>query len=794
MKKVLLTIIVLSISYGKLTAQESRKERKAEKAFDAYFELPREAIFLHLNKDTYVAGEEIWFKGYVYDRQKNTPFKETSNVYVGIYDSIGKQINKKLYLAKGGYLQGNIPVDSSFVSGSYYIKAATNWMKNFKEDDAYVQKIKILYKQPLAMIAPEAPQYDLQFLPEGGNLIADVPNSIGVKAIDEQGYGVAIESGVVRDESGNEVARFDNSILGLDKFTMIPGFGKRYKATVTFANKKELTVPLPAALARGINIRLNNDLRDKVIITLGANKATRRAIKGKRFYLLVHRDGIARKIDLTFDDSKLTNSFTIERKLLNTGINIVTLFDENAKPILERLLFNARGIVPQNVDVAHTAQVHDSLRLSVQLQAKGKHNLSISVLPEETISYMHKDNILSTFYLKPYLHGFVENPAYYFKDMNAKKRGQLDVLLLTQGWSKYNWNAILNRAPEQLYVFERGISLNGTLNEPDLGARDKIFVYPTKNHDSEVIKVGPDKKKFSIVNYFLEQGEELKVSLLTNNKKLVRPKMYMNSINRNTNDNISRIWEDNFSEKQLWNIENNATPEYTLTKETIRLNEVVVTEEVKRPLAEDNGFIPDYLKNKVTEVDEQLARNFPNIEDLIRSRGYDVMRIFGDLIISSRRDGRSPVVILDGRRLPDLRFILNLPISRIESFLFDKIGSREGVRSGLSEVIYLYSRRGGKELDYDNGKVPNSFSLVVDNGFEPKKQFYTPKYPSYFDSTFQKYGVIHWAPEVITDKRGRAFFNIVDTGLEKITLFIEGMGEDGSLFSTVETIHLNPDN
>ncbi|WP_394749780.1 hypothetical protein [Spongiimicrobium salis] len=794
MNKPLLAITLLMLSYHSLIAQENYKEQKAEEAFDAYFELPREAIFLHLNKDTYIAGEEIWFKGYIYDKEEDLPFKETSNVYVGIYDSIGKQIDKKLYLAKDGYLQGNIPVDSTFVSGSYYIKASTNWMKNFKEKDAYAQKIKILYKKPLKLALLKEQQYDVQFLPEGGNLIADIPNTIGVKAIDEQGYGVAIKKGVIKDEQGKEVTQFGDAAFGLDKFSMQPKANEKYTAEVTFTNGKKITTALPLVLGQGINISLNNDLADKVIITLGANKRTQKRIKGKRFYLLIHRDGIAQKIDLEFDGAKKTTSFSIERDLLNKGINIVTLFDENAKPVLERLLFNAERMSSEAVDVAYAGREKDSLQISVLVKDKIKSNLSISVLPQGTVSYAHKDNILSTFYLKPYIKGFVENPSYYFRNVNAKKRAELDVLLLTQGWSKYNWNTVLNKAPKPLHVFERGITLNGTLNETNLGASDKIFVYPSKNNDSEIIEVSPDKTKFKIVNYFLEQGEELNISLLTNNKRLVKPKIYVNAVNSNTADTVENVWKDKLFEENAWSAENNDVPQFVLKKETIRLNEVVVTEKKKKPLADDNGNIRDYLKKWVTEVDKDIARSFPNVEDLIRGRGYDVIRVFGGISIRSRRDGRSPLVLLDGNRLPDLRFILNSPITELESFFFDKIGSREGVRTGLGEVIYLYSRRGGRELDLGEEKIGNSYTFLIEKGFESQKQFYTPKYPTFFDNTFKKYGVIHWEPEVLTNNSGRATFNIYNTGLKEMTFFIEGMAEDGSLFSTIKTIQLESNN
>jgi len=49
-------------------SQEFMNKEEVGKAFEQYFELPREALFLHLNKSTYLEGEELWFKGYVYNR------------------------------------------------------------------------------------------------------------------------------------------------------------------------------------------------------------------------------------------------------------------------------------------------------------------------------------------------------------------------------------------------------------------------------------------------------------------------------------------------------------------------------------------------------------------------------------------------------------------------------------------------------------------------------------------------------------------------------------------------------
>ena len=61
-----------------------QKDQKAEDTYATYFNLPRETLYLHLNKTTYLSGEEIWFKGYAYDQKNQLTSKATTNFNVGI--------------------------------------------------------------------------------------------------------------------------------------------------------------------------------------------------------------------------------------------------------------------------------------------------------------------------------------------------------------------------------------------------------------------------------------------------------------------------------------------------------------------------------------------------------------------------------------------------------------------------------------------------------------------------------------------------------------------------------------
>ena len=154
------------------------QEKTVEDEYAAYFTLPREALHIHLNKTTFLKGEEIWFKGYTFDQKNQLTSKATTNINVAIYDEKGKQLKSALFKAENGTAKGNFLIDSTYTSGTYYIKAETNWMKNFKEDNAFIQKIEIIAEETTKKDTTEkTAQYDFQFLPEGGHIVANTKNT-----------------------------------------------------------------------------------------------------------------------------------------------------------------------------------------------------------------------------------------------------------------------------------------------------------------------------------------------------------------------------------------------------------------------------------------------------------------------------------------------------------------------------------------------------------------------------------------------------------------------------------------
>ncbi len=70
---------------------------------------------------------------------------------------------------------------------------------------------------------------EIAFYPEGGWLIADEPCTVAFKATDENGNGVSA-SGVIRVDTGEEIAKFSTIHKGMGSVTFVPEFGRTYTA------------------------------------------------------------------------------------------------------------------------------------------------------------------------------------------------------------------------------------------------------------------------------------------------------------------------------------------------------------------------------------------------------------------------------------------------------------------------------------------------------------------------------------------------------------------------------------
>ena len=90
----------------------------------------QEKLFVHTDKNFYLAGEILWFKIYNVDAAFNQPLDLSKVAYVEILDQNNKpQLQAKISM-KNGNGNGSFYLPVNINSGKYKLIAYTNWIKN----------------------------------------------------------------------------------------------------------------------------------------------------------------------------------------------------------------------------------------------------------------------------------------------------------------------------------------------------------------------------------------------------------------------------------------------------------------------------------------------------------------------------------------------------------------------------------------------------------------------------------------------------------------------------------------
>ena len=107
---------------------------------------------------------------------------------------------------------------------------------------------------------------------------------------------------------------------------------------------------------------------------------------------MLHQDGKVNKIPVVLTQKEPSSTFFLERENLKKGVNIITLFDGDKNPILERMFFNKKDMLDGEVTFNVSPMAKDSIRVAVRSNMP-EAKISVSVLPSMTKSYNPKDNI-----------------------------------------------------------------------------------------------------------------------------------------------------------------------------------------------------------------------------------------------------------------------------------------------------------------------------------------------------------------------------------------------------------------
>lgn len=464
---------------------------------------PQEKVYVMTDRDAYSSGDTVRFRAWLVDAATHArPQQPSGFVYVELRNPFGDVEKRVKIRAEEGRFAGIIALDEELTEGNYTLCAYTQFMQNSGKDYFFRKSLPVFsqlskkyrlqtetadgmlrcslfdrmseqpvraehvavmgsdgnyltqnirkrssYSMPISgkmarsgvvkvkfdryekyvVIPYDTAAVSVTFHPEGGWLIPGEDNRIAFKSVDRRGLSSEI-AGTIVDESGNAVSPIATTHRGMGSVEFTPQPGHRYSAVVD-----TMMFPLPVANPDATVLRVTPLGADSILVAVGGRWHT-------GLSLLAHTGGIV-TMALGMESPKLR----LRRSELGSGIVQLLLADGSGNTLSSRMLFNHSGYF-YNTSADSLPPGDYAVREFRDLQ------------PDSTTS------IVSNLLLQSELKGHIEDPDYYFRRRDSIADANLDLLLLTQGWQRYDVAASLKGIfAEPDTPLELGGSITGTV-------------------------------------------------------------------------------------------------------------------------------------------------------------------------------------------------------------------------------------------------------------------------------------------------------------------------------------------
>lgn len=350
--------------------------------------------------------------------------------------------------------------------------------------------------------------FDLQFFPEGGDILAGTSSNVAFWCKDEFGKPADVQ-GIILDSKGKEVGNFSSFHKGMGNFEFQAKEGENYTAKITSPKGVETTYKLPETVAVGYGLKINYPVSKKddkkVYDTSNLKFSVYSPVIEEVFLIGTVRGEVifSKKISV----NKGENTLNIPTDEMPIGVANFTLFDSKKIERAERLVFintdkQLNISVKSNKD---NYQPREKVTLDIKVtDHRGipmPANVSLSVVDDKLLSFADdkSSHILSHLLLEADLKGEVKEPRFYFDKEEEKSAQARDLLMLTHGWRKFTWEQIKKSSITLKYNAEKSI-IAGTVNkENGKPAKNVKVEIQGKNISTKT----DDKGYFEFQNYKL---------------------------------------------------------------------------------------------------------------------------------------------------------------------------------------------------------------------------------------------------------------------------------------------------
>lgn len=870
-KRSITVLLGVLLYFSSLSAQTMQDTIIAN--FSLMERIPKEKLYLHLDKPFYGAGEKIWFKGYLVNAITHQDNAQSNFIITELINRSDSIVERKKIRRDSLGFHNAFTLPATLPAGDYYLRGYSNWMlnedpdfffsRNIKignsidntivssieyqqEDDThYTAKIKFtsnvqavfenttikyLYlengkiknkgkkktdengwisislpdlKSPVARrieVEFDDPQYiykrtfhlpvftndfDVKFFPEGGALINIPHQNVAFKAQGADGFSKEIE-GFLFNSKGDTLTNFRSEHNGMGIFTMNPVNNETYYVTVRTNDSITKRFDLPAIEPKGISIAMSH-YKQEIRYEIQKTEVTEWP---QKLFLLAHTRGKLAILQLI--NPKRTFGL-MNDSLFTEGITHFMLIDEQGNALSERLIF-VPDHKPNQWQITTDQPTYGKReKVSLQIAAKDSEGnpvegtFSVSITDRKSIQPDSlADNILSNLLLTSDLKGYVEDPAFYFLNQDARTLRSIDYLMMTHGWRRHKMENVL-RTPSLNFTnyIEKGQTISGRIMG-FFGANVKkgpICVLAPKYNI--IATTETDEKGQFIVNTSFRDSTTFLVQART--KKgfagvdiLMDPPQYPVATHKAPYFNGATT----FMEDYLMNTRDQYYMEGGMR--VYNLKEVTVTAKRERPSSKSiyTGGINTYT------VEEDRLQGYGQTAFDAASRLPSVTITNGSEI-HIRNNSEPAIIVIDDIVYEDASDILkDIQVSDMSSISLPRgadaviLGPRA---SGGAVVITLKDPRNLP------ARPAQGIITYTPLGYSESVEFYHPTYDTPEKKNAQRSdfrSTVYWNPELRLDAEGKAtieYYTPDSTAPEDI--IIEGVDKNGKVCRILQTIN-----
>ena len=472
-----------------LFAQESELDKLVQRQAAFGRTIPQEKVFVHLDNTSYQLGDTVWFSAYVRRTDTGKPSDVSGVLYVELYGQEGYMIERKLIQLKEGHGSGFFALNRYIqYAGFYELRAYTRWQLNWgRFEHKHLMEVRKLFNSKLQekeyyrdyekLYSRVFPVYDkplepgeythdmtlramrriydfdaqknelkLSLYPEGGNLVEGLPCRVTFEAAFDSGEWP--EGWLVYDGDSIKTQH-----RGRGVFEVVPQKGWEQEVLFVTKDGKTAKAKLPEAeqtgvslscspLGEGLGVRLS--AADLPADSLGVSLMHEGKLVDWRKFTELEEEGNGRLYSIK------------DSLLIEAGVYQLTVFDTQGRVFADRLFFSrGKEELKPTLSIEGLKEEYEpyepvSIKIrkeSLSLEGEvGRGSLSLTVRDDLNRDFLFDDgNILTEMLLASEIRGFVPQPGWYFEKDDEEHRQALDLLMMTQGWRRFDWRSMAVR-------------------------------------------------------------------------------------------------------------------------------------------------------------------------------------------------------------------------------------------------------------------------------------------------------------------------------------------------------------